>query len=320
MENSIIELGILNYPQAQQSAVLGLSDLFGMAQRYLERPQNTSQTQLRISHWQLSESVAQRIYDTAPKADNRTLAVLIVPPSLAGPPQLAAHAPFLTQLHSQGTILASVCVGVFMLAESGLLDGRAATTHWKYREQVNKQFPQVKWDIDKLLVDNGDIITAGGVMAWTDLGLSLVERLCGPACMLDVSRSLLLDPPRQEQRYYSLFSPKLQHGDKAILRVQHWLQEHIAQPLSVAQLAALAGLQLRTFQRRFNRACGLNVSQYCQQLRVTKGCELLQFTRLPIDTIAWQVGYQDSGAFRKLFQRTLGLSPGEYRRRFSRDS
>ncbi len=153
-------------------------------------------------------------------------------------------------------------------------------------------------------------------MAWTDLGLKLLDKLCGPSCMLSVARTLLLDPPGREQRLYSLFSPNLQHGDLAILGVQHWLQEHAASSFSIEQLAAMANLQLRTFQRRFVKACGLTPSAYCQQLRISKACELIQFTRLPIDNIAWQVGYQDSSAFRKIFQRIKGLSPGEYRRHF----
>lgn len=112
---------------------------------------------------------------------------------------------------------------------------------------------------------------------------------------------LLIDPAGREQRHYSSFAPRLNHGDEPILKVQHWLQA-------------------RTFLRRFKAATGLAPSQYTQHLRVGKARELLEFTRRPVDQIAWSVGYEDPGAFRKSFQRVVGLTPGEYRQRFTTPS
>lgn len=109
----------------------------------------------------------------------------------------------------------------------------------------------------------------------------------------------------------------LRHGDAAILKVQHWLQETEAQDIALERLASIAGLHERTFQRRFFKATGVTPSEYCQQLRVGKARELLQFSRSSIETPAWEVGYQDTGAFRKIFTRIIGLSPGEYRERFA---
>ncbi|WP_427982623.1 GlxA family transcriptional regulator [Agarivorans sp.] len=319
MHSNYIEVGILLYPQAQLSAVLGLADLFSVANRYLSQHTNTEYHQIRISHWQINKGRCCRVYDSEPQATHQALAVVIVPPSLAGLPNiedLQPYGDFLLEHHRQGAIMASVCIGAYILAQVGLLDGRQATTHWNYTAEFQQRFAKVKWNTDKLLVDNGDIITAGGVMAWTDLGLKLLDKLAGSSCMLSVARTLLLDPPGREQRLYSLFSPNLQHGDQAILTVQHWLQEHANTSFTVEHLADKAGLQLRTFQRRFIKACGINPLAYCQQLRVSKACELIQYSRLPIDNIAWQVGYQDSGAFRKIFHRVKGVSPAEYRRRF----
>ncbi len=155
------------------------------------------------------------------------------------------------------------------------------------------------------------------VMAWTDLGLKLVDRFLGPTIMLDTARYLLMDPPGREQRYYSAFSPNLTHGDAAVLKVQHWLQATGAKDMTLATLAARAGLEQRTFLRRFRKATGLTAVDYCQRLRVGKAREMLQFATLPIEAIAWEVGYGDPGAFRKVFIRVTGLTPGDYRRRFS---
>ena len=169
----------------------------------------------------------------------------------------------------------------------------------------------------RLLIDDGDIISAGGMMAWTDLGLKLVDRFLGPTVMCDTARFFLVDPPGREQRYYSVFSPDLTHGDPAVLKVQHWLQATGAQDMSLAALAARAGLEERTLLRRFRKATGLTPIDYCQRVRVGKAREMLQFGHLAIDAIAWEVGYGDPGAFRKVFHRITGLTPGEYRRRFS---
>ncbi|EQB16342.1 hypothetical protein L284_09505 [Novosphingobium lindaniclasticum LE124] len=182
---------------------------------------------------------------------------------------------------------------------------------------LRARFPDVgRVDSDRLIIDDGDIITVGGVMAWTDLALKLVDRFLGPTIMLETARHLLVDPPGREQSYYSTFSPRLTHGDAAVLKVQHWLQATEARDVSLPTLAGQAGLEERTFLRRFQKATGFTSTDYCQRLRVGKAQELLQFSSRPIERIAWEVGYGDPSAFRKVFLRIVGLSPREFRQRF----
>jgi len=212
--------------------------------------------------------------------------------------------------------LASVCAGAFPLAEAGLLDGRAVTTHWALATELAARFPQVQVLPERMLIDGGDLITAGGVMAWTDLGLALVSRLLGPTIAAETARFLVVDLNRLSQRHFSRFVPRFDHGDAAILSVQQWLQGPAMAEATLAGMAARAGLGERTFLRRFRGATGMKPTQYCQQLRVNKARELLELTRQSIEQVAWQVGYQDGSAFRKVFARLVGLSPGDYRRRF----
>lgn len=134
--------------------------------------------------------------------------------------------------------------------------------------------------------------------------------------MANTARMLLIDPPGREQRYYSVFSPRLLHGDAAILRVQHWLQTADTHEMNLTRLAAEAGLEARTFLRRFQKATGLTSTAYCQHLRVGRAQELLQFSTLPVERVAWEAGYSDPGALRKVFFRLVGLTLGDYRRRF----
>jgi transcriptional regulator GlxA family with amidase domain len=135
--------------------------------------------------------------------------------------------------------------------------------------------------------------------------------------MLETARFILADPPGREQRYYSNFSPRLHHGDAAILKVQHWLQMQAAKQPSIPEMATIGGLEERTFLRRFEKATGLKPTEYTQRLRVGKARELLEFTSQTVDQIARTVGYEDPASFRRVFQRVMGLSPSSYRRRFA---
>lgn len=317
MDQSLsIDIGLVLYPGAQQAAVLGLTDLLAMANRFAppEGPR------LRVGHWQHQgvESNPTRVFDSLPGAQ-QPLAALIVPPTLDDPVDAEAAArwaEWLRHHHRQGAMLGSVCAGAFLLGETGLLAQRTVTTHWAYAELFQRRFPTALLDVDRLIIDDGDIVTAGGAMAWTDLGLRLVDRFLGASVMIETARMLLIDPAGREQSYYSAFSPPLSHGDAAVLKVQHWLQTTQAQDIALPVLAAQAQLEPRTFLRRFQKATGMTTTEYCQRLRVGRARELLQFTALSVEQIAWDVGYRDAGAFRKVFRRFVGLSPSECRHRF----
>ncbi len=308
-----IRFGILHYPGSQLSAAMGLADLFTIAGRIAEgADRGAPQVEvLQLDPTEHGTPGARK----APEA----FQVLILPPSLEEPIKPEAAAPlagWLRERHAEGATMASVCGGAFLLAETGLLAGRSATTHWIYAEAFRERFPDVTLDTDRLIIDGGDILSAGGLMSWTDLGLKLVDRFLGPVVMGQTARMMLVDPPGREQRYYSGFVPRLTHGDAAILKAQHVLQANEGRDARLSTLAKEAGLEQRTFLRRFQKATGLTTTEYAQRLRVSKAQELLQFGRLPVERIAWEIGYSDAGAFRKIFLRIVGLTPGEYRRRF----
>jgi transcriptional regulator GlxA family with amidase domain len=315
-----LEIGLLLYPGAQLAAVYGLTDLFSVANRMAAERQAAKLPTLRVSHWARQDGTPdiRRVFDSQPTGASSPR-IVILPPCLDARPEAHVIQPFaawLGQCHQAGVTLGSVCAGAFLLAETAMLDGRTVTTHWGLAQALRERFPKVQVDADRMIVDDGDIITAGGLMAWTDLGLALVERLLGPTIASETARFLVIDLTRHSQRYFSSFAPRLDHGDEAVLRVQHWLQTHSTGAVPVAAMAAQAGMGERTFLRRFRAATGLKPTEYCQQLRVGKARELLELTNRGIEQVAWAVGYQDPGAFRKVFQKLVGLSPGDYRRRF----
>jgi transcriptional regulator GlxA family with amidase domain len=302
-------IGIVDYPGVQKAALYGLLDLFETAER-LRRERGAG---------------GQEIVAEICSAGGRQMEArggfwaLILPPSLTGDAERRDWrdlGDWIARRHGEGATICSVCAGAFPLAESGLLAGRRATTHWILEDAFMARFPEVDLDTNKLIVDDGDILTAGGIMAWVDLGLRLIDRLTGPAVMGDTARMFLVDPAGREQSFYSSFSPKLTHGDAAVLKVQHWLQKSGGRSASLADMADASGLGRRTFLRRFQKATGMNPTAYVQHVRVAKAREWLELTPLTVEEIAWRSGYDDAGAFRRVFHRIVGLTPGAYRRRF----
>ncbi|GAF58920.1 LOW QUALITY PROTEIN: transcriptional regulator, AraC family [Psychrobacter sp. JCM 18902] len=316
-----IEIGLVVYEKAQMAAVLGLTDLLTVASKLAAKRQDTTDLPLQVSHWEISgvKQQPKRTFSSNLDSVGRLTAV-IIPPTLEAPIAKQAAEPWLEWLkeqHSTGMILSSVCAGAFLLGETGLLSKRKATTHWGYAEDFKQRFPDVELDVDRIIIEDGDIVTAGGAMAWTDLGLRMIDRFLGSQVMNETARMLLIDPSSREQCYYSAFSPILTHGDAAILKVQHWLQKTEAQDIDLSTLANCAQLEERTFLRRFHKATGMTSTEYGQRLRIGAAKDFLQFSSSPVEQIAWKVGYSDVSAFRKIFKRIVGLTPSEYRRRFN---
>jgi len=311
-----VEMGVLLYPGCTMATVHGLSDAFDVANIYAA--EHGGPVRIRTSHWQVGSNGFERIFDSMPgpgAPEN-----VIIPGRLADPLTLEECAPFvewLRQRHALGSTLTSICGGAFMLGHAALLSGRRATTHWVYADAFRQAFPDVTMTPGDMVVEDGDIITAGGMLAWTDLSLRLIHRVLGPTVMADAAKFLLVDPAGREQRHYAAFAPRMTHGDAAILRVQHWLQAHRSDEIGLPTLADQAGLEMRTFLRRFQKATGMRPTEYVQALRIAMARERLEFSRESVERIAWNVGYKDPSAFRRVFQKVTGLSASAYRERFS---
>lgn len=297
---------IVEYPMVQQSAVYGLMELFDTAERLA--PGKTPS--LTVSRAQLGDRTTRHKSDYA---------VVILPPCLSeSPPEFAeadSAIDWLRLCHGKGALICSVCSGSFLLAKTGLLDGRSATTHWLYESAFRERFPAVQLQFERLIDSHDDVITAGGVMAWTDLGLDLIERYYGMDIMREVSQLFLLEPGVRQQKHYASFVPKRDHEDHEILKVQEMIADSPGTLWSISRLAHETELGERTFLRRFKRATGLNPTHYVQQMRIAQARRILETSAVSIDQIAYRVGYTDSSAFSRLFKRSVGLTPGLYRRR-----
>ncbi len=217
----------------------------------------------------------------------------------------------------RGACLCSVCAGAFLLAQTGRLDGKMATTHWNLADRFADRFPEVILKREKMLIDEGDCITAGGVSAYMDLSLYLSARFGSPELAASLSKLLLIDPSRRLQSPYQTRGFHKTHGDSAILMLQEWLENNFSKAHSIGDLAQRARLGERTLMRRFKKATGDTPLEYLQQLRITAARKLLESSGETIEEITLHTGYEDVSSFRKLFKRHTGLSPSAYRKKFS---
>lgn len=222
--------------------------------------------------------------------------------------------------HKAGATICSACSGVFLIAETGLLDGREATVHWPYARNFAAGFPEVRVRPEQALVVSGvrgELVSSGASTSWHDLVLYLVARDVGPPAAQAVARFFALQRHVDGLAPFIVFDPPTDHGDAMVADAQRWLARHASVGAPVAQAASRAGLPDRTFARRFRCATGYAPLAYVQRLRVEEAKRRLERTSAPVDEIGWRVGYEDAAAFRRLFKRIAGIPPGKYRRQFA---
>ncbi len=224
---------------------------------------------------------------------------------------------FLKRQAGNGTIVAGVCTGVAMLAEAGLLDGRPATTHWALADQYHRRYPKVDWKPELFITESENIICGGGVYASLDVCLFLVERLAGYEVAKQCGRALLIDAPRTWQASFSAPLLNQQHQDEKIRSAQEYMQEYFSAQITIDQLAQRVGMSSRNFTRRFKQATNEVPLTYLHKLRINCAKQLLERDFKSIQQVCYEVGYEDVPFFRSIFKRYTGLSPGEYKQRFS---
>lgn len=220
--------------------------------------------------------------------------------------------------HANGAYIVGICTAVAFVAESGLLDGRVATTHWGVAELFRKRYPAVRWHPDRFVTEDERVLCSGGVYAAVDVSLYLVEKFCGREVALQTAKSLCLGMPRSSQSGYTALPQVRPHSDERIREVEEFVRANYARELPIAMLARRAAMGARNFIRRFKAATGFVPGAYIQMLRVTAAKEMLETGSDTVQSIANRVGYEDQAFFRRIFKRQNGMTPAEYRDRFAR--
>ncbi|WP_180041266.1 GlxA family transcriptional regulator [Acinetobacter sp. YH12100] len=319
---------VLGFDGALASAITGVVDLFAMAGVSWNRIQQ--QDVQRLFKVSIASPDGQPIrcinglelqvhcsYQEIQTAD------IVVVPTIAAPIQdVLQQNPelihFLKSAHADATLIAGNCTGNFFLAEAGILDNRVATTHWGFQDIFRKHYPQVKLNADLMISRDQNIYCAGGGLAWFDLGLHLIERFYGFEVAMQSAKSFVIDYRRDSQLSYSLLKIGQPHHDELVQNVQNWLEQHFHESFSLDDIATRFNVTTRTLIRHFKQALDLPPNQYLQAIRIEAARKRLEETDQAVDVIMQNIGYQDPSSFRRLFHRKTGLTPLEYRRRFSR--
>jgi AraC family transcriptional regulator, transcriptional activator FtrA len=232
------------------------------------------------------------------------------------PPQKLLSA--LIEAEQRGARFLSICSGVFVLAATGLLKNKRATTHWRHMPELKTLYPDIRIEEDVLYVDEGNIITSSGSAAGIDACLHLVRRDFGPKIANSVARRLVMAPHRDGGQAQYVAAPLQERPGRTIGAVMDWARAHLVEPLDISAMAKHAAMSERTFLRRFQDSTGLAPASWLQRERVFRAQELLEATSLSLDEIASQCGYISLETFRVAFKRVTGLPPAAFRARFQK--
>jgi AraC family transcriptional regulator, transcriptional activator FtrA len=246
-----------------------------------------------------------------------TLIVPGVPDVTADPsPRLTAA---LREAHARGARIMSICSGAFALAGAGLLDGRRATTHWRYADLLRRRYPAVRVDADVLYLDDGDVLTSAGSAAGLDLCVHLVRRDFGPTIANAVARRLVIQPHRDGGQAQFIETPvAADPDDDRLARSMDWALAHLATPITVEMLARRAHMSARTYLRHFARSTGTTPIRWLIARRIQASLPLLETGTAGIEEIAATVGFETAVTYRHHFAAAMRTSPSAYRRGFHR--
>jgi transcriptional regulator GlxA family with amidase domain len=247
--------------------------------------------------------------------------MIFIPPFLPHvdpmPKSLDAFLSWAVARHRGGTPVAAMCTGTFVLAESGLLDGRLATTNWYFTRLFRQRYPRVRLQTDRMLTEEAGLICSGASTAVFHLGLFVIERFGSPQLAATCAKALLVDPNQSSQMPYMISDFSKGHQDRTIGRAQRWMEARFGEPITIEAVSRAVGLSPRHFKRRFKSATGETPITYLQRVRIEAAKDKLEHSRESVNDITWQIGYEDSSTFRRLFKKHTGLSPRAYRDKFS---
>jgi transcriptional regulator GlxA family with amidase domain len=258
---------------------------------------------------------ADRLIDEQGETD-----LIIIPPlrgNLAdGIRQNGAFLPWIQKQYRSGAQVASLCLGAFVLAATGLLDGKLCVTHWKASDEFKKLFPKVKLVSDRILTDEAGIYTGGGAFSSANLVVYLIEKYADREVAIYCSKVFQVDWGRRSQTPFVIFNGQKSHADEEIKQAQVLIEKRYRERLSVNEIIEDIGIGRRTFERRFKKETGNTVMEYIQRVKVEAAKRELEKGYKTVNEVMFEVGYQDNKAFRNVFRRYSGMSPSDYRLKY----
>lgn len=222
--------------------------------------------------------------------------------------------------YKEGAEVASICTGAFMLASSGLLDGKSCSTHWAAADGFRSLFPEVNLQPDKLITDENGIYTNGGAYSFLNLMLYLVEKYYDRQTAIYCSKVFQIEMDRQSQSAFTIFTGQKVHGDEMVKKAQAYIEKNLHEKISVEHLSSKFSIGRRNFDRRFIKATGNTPVEYSQRVKIESAKKAFESSRKTVNEVMYEVGYSDVKAFREVFRKITGMSPLEYRGKYNKEA
>jgi transcriptional regulator GlxA family with amidase domain len=248
---------------------------------------------------------------------------LIIIPAIDGDLQVAlennkAFIPWIIEQHRKGAEIASLCLGAFLLAATGLVNGKSCATHWMAENHFRKMFPEVNLVTEKIITDEQGIYSSGGAFSYLNLILYLIGKFAGRDMAVLAAKVFAIEIERNNQSSFMIFQGQKDHDDEPVKKAQEFIEKNYQEKITVDQLASTFALGRRNLERRFKKATSNTVNEYIQRVKIEMAKMSLELSRENVNEVMYQVGYNDTKAFRNTFKRITGLSPIEYKNKYNK--
>ena len=227
---------------------------------------------------------------------------------------------WIAKQYKDGAAIASICTGAFLLASTGLLDGKSCSTHWAVADNFRIMFPEVNLQTDKLITDENGIYTNGGAYSFLNLMIYLVEKYYDRQTAIFCAKVFQIEIDRDSQSAFTIFTGQKLHGDEVVRKAQAYIESNMDEKISVAHLSAKFAVGRRNFDRRFIKATGNTPVEYAQRVKIEKAKKAFETSRKTINEVMYEVGYSDVKAFREVFRKITGMSPIAYKERYNKEA
>lgn len=309
------------------SSIVGCYKIFTRANTYLKEKEGKEIFKVELAGVSKKVEYYDGLFSVKPHKHISTISRtnLIIIPSLNHNYEEAVKAnrllvEWIEKQYHKGAEVASICTGAFLLAASGLLEGRTCSTNWAVADKFRAMFPGVNLKIDKLITDENGIYTSGGAYSFLNLVIYLVEKYYGRQTAIYCSKVFQIEMDRESQAPFAIFTGQKTHGDEVVKKAQAYIEAKLDEKISIEYLSSKFAVGRRNFDRRFIKATGNTPIEYAQRVKIEAAKKAFESTRKNINEVMYEVGYSDVKAFREVFRKITGLSPLEYRSRYNKES
>jgi len=309
------------------SSIVGAYKIFSRANQYRKDSGRKELFNIQLAGSSKKVDFYDGLFSVKPHASITSIAKtnLIIIPSLNHNYQKAVKAnkflvDWIEKQYNNGAEVASICTGAFLLAASGLLDGKSCSTHWAAADNFRTMFPRVNLQADKLITDENGICTNGGAYSFLNLIIYLIEKYYDRQTAIFCSKVFQIEMDRNSQSEFAIFTGQKLHDDEVVRKAQAYLESRLHEKISMEELSAKLSVGRRNFDRRFIKATGNTPVEYSQRIRIESAKKALETSRKTISEVMYEVGYSDVKAFREVFRKITGMSPIEYKEKYNKEA